>query len=223
MTTVYRLVGKGTTSNGVATMTQKTDNEGETWSSCDGYVGTGKGNLNFIASTDSTITSTSLISNEYEVLDAIYYDSASTDTKERYFINDDYDTGIGYNSSDKAIEITCGTNKGYNWCDIRTNYPSYQTAPIKLNSLTGKTVKFKATVTGLDGKRMALRIIDGQSQRVLVDSGWFTNDGEHETPSYSFASDRTASVIFRVTPHTSLDDWNSGTSYEIKDFKVYVV
>jgi len=78
MAITYRLIGKGTTSNGVAHMTKKTTNGGSTWTDCNGYTGTGKGRLNLIASTDSTITSGSLQSEPYELLDALFYDNGLT-------------------------------------------------------------------------------------------------------------------------------------------------
>ena len=72
----YVLIGYGTTnSNGVATMTH--DKDGNT---VNGYTGTGAGELNLVASTDNTITESSLLSETYSILDSIIYIKGDTVT-----------------------------------------------------------------------------------------------------------------------------------------------
>jgi len=82
MTTIYRLIGKGTTdSNGIAHMDYSTSDGGSTWtdiSSNPGYTGTGAGLVELVASTDSTITTNSVKSDPYEIIDALFYDDGLT-------------------------------------------------------------------------------------------------------------------------------------------------
>lgn len=70
----YRYLGYGTTnSQGVA----KLDHDANGYEISHSYTGTGVGKVDVVASLDSSITSSSVVSNTYEVLDATFYDTAS--------------------------------------------------------------------------------------------------------------------------------------------------
>ena len=73
MTVTYRYLGYGTTdSNGVALLDH--DANGDTISHS--YTGTGAGKIDVVASTDHPISSGSLQSERYDILDCLYYDKA---------------------------------------------------------------------------------------------------------------------------------------------------
>lgn len=76
--TNYRLIGIGRTdSNGVAV--------------CDtNYVGTGKGKVDIIASTDNPIVQGSLLSETYEVLDCVKYDTGIQGSATNIYTNATY-------------------------------------------------------------------------------------------------------------------------------------
>ena len=76
MTVSYRFIGKGTTdANGVAHITE--DANGDTVSP-PGYVGVGAGEIDVVASVDKPISSGSVVSQPYEVLDCYKYDGGTT-------------------------------------------------------------------------------------------------------------------------------------------------
>ena len=73
----YVYLGYGVTdSNGIA----KLDHNASGTSIDHSYTGTGAGEIDVVASLDSTITGSSIVSNNYEVLDALYYDKALSGT-----------------------------------------------------------------------------------------------------------------------------------------------
>lgn len=73
MTVSYRYIGKGTTdANGVAHITE--DAEGNDISSNPGYTGVGAGEIDVVASVDKPITTGSIQSNTYEIIDGILSD-----------------------------------------------------------------------------------------------------------------------------------------------------
>ena len=74
----YRYIGYGTTNaNGVATLDHDANGNALSHS----YTGVGAGEIDFVASTDSTITSISIVSEPFGVLDCIFYDEATTNAK----------------------------------------------------------------------------------------------------------------------------------------------
>ena len=85
---LFKLFGKGVTgSDGIAHITQKTSDNGETWTDTTGYTGTGKGEVDFVASLDKPITSGSLQSETYSITDAIYYDTGISGTASDIWYN----------------------------------------------------------------------------------------------------------------------------------------
>lgn len=81
--TSYRYLGYGVTdSNGVAHLDH--DSSGNP---INGYTGTGAGEVDVIASTDNPITSGSIVSETYSVLDALFYDDGISDSISNYYIN----------------------------------------------------------------------------------------------------------------------------------------
>ena len=94
----YRLIGSATTdSSGVATIN---------------YTGKGNGRINLIASNTNPITSSSLVSNSYEVLDTINYDEAITGhTKKTYWYLNRGNMTIA--EGDDGTTITDSNSSGY--------------------------------------------------------------------------------------------------------------
>ena len=74
--TNYKFIGTGTTdATGVARLTK--DPQGQT---INGYVGSGNGEIDFVASLDNPIVDGSIVSETLSVLDALFYDSGTTGT-----------------------------------------------------------------------------------------------------------------------------------------------
>lgn len=76
---MYRYIGKGVTdNNGVAHLTENADGE-----TVEGYVGTGKGLTQFVASTDkpADISDSSLLSETYEIWDTLFFDNCTDNSK----------------------------------------------------------------------------------------------------------------------------------------------
>ena len=141
MTVTYRCIGKGVTDeNGVAHMTHSTSDGGSTWtdiSSNPGYVGTGKGLVDLCASPDdpSTIDESSLVSEPYPVLDALFKDIGTLS---------DYGTWTSSDFTD-ATRISRDTE-----CTTLTPQDNYDT---QQQSVTGTdfAVEFDCNLTYSDG------------------------------------------------------------------------
>lgn len=81
--TTYKFIGTGETdASGVARLTK--DPQGQT---INGYVGSGVGEVDFIASLDNPIVDGSIVSEPYPVIDAIYYDTGITGTASDIWYN----------------------------------------------------------------------------------------------------------------------------------------
>jgi len=114
----YRYLGYGVTNdNGVAQLTH--DANGDLISNGGGYVGTGAGELDVIASLDNPITSGSVVSDTYQVIDALLRDGGTDSDKNNsmwnnttYFTRNTNDTTVQYtNSGSGAVEVCRFNNK----------------------------------------------------------------------------------------------------------------
>ena len=194
---VLRFLGESVTdSNGLAVLP-------------DGYTGTGAGLVDIVAKT--TIDESTVVSQPYEVLDCIYYDDMSSDRNTNYYFNGTDGTSITYDSTNQALKITCGTNNARNYVDLRTS-----NSALNLNDVKGKTVRFKVTITGLNGKRIKLSLNGGT---IPSPNGFFATDGEHYEDCV-IDSDATI-VVFAISPLSS--DWSQGDTYSFKDFEIYPI
>ena len=195
-----RYLGYGyTNAQGIAKL--EFDADGEPLSHS--YTGVGAGKIDIVAESGS------LQSETYSILDAIYYDDCSTDTKSKYYINNADGTAKSYENN--SIKVVCGTNSSRNYLFLRTQENSGLLA-----SLQGNTVKFKCDITGLNGKTVRAQIRYNAS----TSSGYtsITSDGTIETNSLTIPSDAT-NVSFEIIPQ----DWSSGDTYYCKNFTVYPV
>ena len=118
-----RLIGYGyTNSQGVATLDYDTDDD-----EIDGYTGTGAGLMNFRAEMhdDSTV-----VSSTYEVIDALFFDEATDNTKASQYsfpsgVTPSYDetngTTISYASTGNKY-VSFKINNSTTWRDENTDY-----------------------------------------------------------------------------------------------------
>ena len=89
--TSYRYLGSATTdANGIAKYN---------------FTGSGAGEIDFIASLDNPITSSSIVSVPCNVLDCIYYDPVNSDTSSNYYLNTNV-ADISYDNSNLVITAT---------------------------------------------------------------------------------------------------------------------
>ena len=126
----YRCVGWGTTnSSGVATLDYDADGNPLLTS---GYKGQGEGLVNFVASAEnpSAINSSSDVSSTYEVIDALFFDEATDNTKASQYsfpsgVTPSYDetngTTISYASTGNKY-VSFKINNSTTWRDENTDY-----------------------------------------------------------------------------------------------------
>lgn len=211
---MYRYIGKGITDDkGVAHLTE--NSEGETVT---GYVGEGKGLTQFVASTDkpADISDSSLQSEIFVAIDAIYSDDATIDRNKNYYINGADGTSISYDSTQKALKIICGSNLGRNYVQLMSS-----NSALDLSEIVGKTVRFKANVFGLDGKQIRLDVYDNGTS--LGSSEYSSVEGERYVDA-TIPSNPNTPIIFRITPNSSQSAlWSQGVTYYFKDFTIYPI
>ena len=103
MTATYNYLGYGVTdSNGKAKL--EYDSEGDPLTHS--YTGTGAGKVDIVASLDSEIDESSLVSETYEVLDTLFYDTGVTDGNTKWA----YSNNFTINRTSDGTEISSTTN-----------------------------------------------------------------------------------------------------------------
>ena len=137
----------------------------------------------------------------YEVIDAIYYDPVTSDTTNNYYLNTT-NTSISY--TDGKIVVTNLNNNG-SYCDLRT----------LLNSVKGKTVRFKVDVevTNLEAR---LEFLPKGSPTVY--SNYTSTDATLQIDSIDVPNDAT-NGFFRINTRYG----SEGASFKFKNFTVYLV
>ena len=65
----------------------------------------------------------------------------SSDTNANYYLNTSSGTSLTYDSTNKQLTITCGSNSSQNYIDLRTS-----NSALDLDSIKGKTVRFKSDI-----------------------------------------------------------------------------
>ena len=179
--TSYRYLGYGVTnSNGVAHLDH--DPQGNP---INGYTGTGAGEVDVIASTDNPISSGSIVSETYEVLDCLYIDKCTSDD------HANWNNTTGFSWSDGKCTITASSSI----------FPRITTA------LTGDfEAVFYASMTS------AIRLIVYDSSNVSSQNKWIMNASGTLTDEYLYRIKR---VDGDWTVQHSTDDgatWSSAYS-----------
>ena len=176
-----RLIGTGTTDeNGNVTIS---------------YTGTGAGKLQIVAECGS------LQSETYEIVDAIYYDPATSDRSSDYYLNTTY-TSITFADNKYTLGYSGSTGA---YVDIRS----------LTNALLGKIITVSVDVE-LGSVETRLQVINGSANVSATDyvTGTTTLKLENvELPSTS------TQLIFRVTSRNV----NNGDSIKFKNLKIYIV
>lgn len=176
----YRLIGTGTTNaQGIARCSNN-------------YVGTGKGEVDIVASTDNPIVEGSLVSETYELIDCMVFDGMEDTTYQSYYsfsnsANLSYSTDWAVTGS-KSLKWDYETNTGaYNYWGIMYQTSS-SSGTFLISSLLGESLRFKADV------KSSCDFVSAQNkgfyigvycQAPSLGSGWKTlgtvmvNSGEH--------------------------------------------
>ena len=154
MTVNYVYLGYGTTDeNGEC----KLDHDANGNPISHSYTGTGAGKVDIVASLDSEIDESSLVSETYELIDAIFYDKAVTGHKNTNWLNVS-------NSFLETIEDD-GTILAYNrtsgWATIYANSNSASTFPFSI----GSVVEFDVVSCT---NEMRLQFYDGTTGRLQI-------------------------------------------------------
>ena len=160
------------------------------------YTGTGVGDVSVIVSYGSLLQET------YEVIDAIYFDSASSDNTSRYAFNTSVGNSLTF--EDGYYLMTGGNSSRY------INYTMSN-----VSALIGKTIRIEADLNTSDN--VALGIFPHNSEGYVNHlSNWFEGEG-----TFHFdveLSDTTMdSCLFRVYVKTT------NATVEIKNFKIYPI
>ena len=204
----YRYLGYGVTDEkGIA----KLDHDPQGRAIEHSYTGSGAGKVDIVASLDSEIGDSSLVSETYGLYDCIYYDGATSNKNSNYFIMSTDGTSISYENN--SYKITCGSNTARNYVDLRSNNPA-----LNVNDLKGKKVKFEVNITGLNGKSIRLDAWDSSTS--LGTTPYSSSDGNRSL-EVTIPSNPTL-LLFRVSPLNN-EVWHQGDTYYFKDFMIYPI
>lgn len=164
------------------------------------YTGVGYGECNFMATTRNGIDD-ELNSSIIKMIDAIFYDDASSDKSSNYYINSHYGTTLTYNNGYYILSL--GTSANY--ADLRSI----------TNDVKGKTVNFEVDVV-LNGASVRTRVYNGNNP--FKSSAYTTTDGTITLENIEIPSDAT-SIILRLERRYTDD----GNSIKFKNWRVYSV
>jgi len=175
------LIGTVTTdSNGEATFT---------------YTGGGLGRIGFSAEHGT------FQSEIYDVIDALFYDPATSDRSNAYYLNTTY-TSISYANNKYTVSYT-GSSGAY--VDIRS----------LTNSVLGKTVNVSVDIE-TSNVETRLRLINGSTP--IASTEYISTDGTLELTGVEIP-DTASSIIFRIESRNT----QSGDSIKFKNWNVYFV
>ena len=178
----YHWIEATTGSDGVATVS---------------YTGKGTGKLNIQAFANRRIISSGIFS----LIDAIFYDDASTDQSSGYYINSVGGTSLSY--SDGYYILSFGTSSTY--VDLRSI----------VDDVKGKTVNFEVDVV-LTGAEVRTRVYNGNT--AIKSSEYTTTDGTILLENIEIPSDAT-NVPFRLERRNT----STASSIKFKNWRVYSV
>lgn len=185
-----RKIGEATTdSNGIASFD---------------YTGVGAGLLNIIAKLKDSTLQTEIFALE----DCIYYDSATSDTSSRYYLDTSKNNSIAF--SDGSLVFTCGSQ--YRYVQLGGN-----NGVSNVSDYTGKNVIFKADVqTSSKVKINIIEYVDGYVV-ITTDNTEIQEDGTI-TGKASISSNATR-VLFRVDAINS----TQGDVIRINNLRIYPI
>lgn len=159
------------------------------------YTGTGIGDVTF------EVTYDTLLQETYELIDAIYYDTATSDQSSNYYYTPI--GGVSFSYQNNWYVLTLGTSANY----------------VQLNGLTdnvkGKTINFEVELE-LNGASTRLEVY-ADSTRIGY-SPYSTSNGVLSISDLAIPSDAT-NVYFRIVRRYTDD----GDSIKFKNFKLYQI
>jgi len=137
----------------------------------------------------------------YDVIDAVFYDPATSDRSNAYYLNTTY-TSISYADNKYTISYT-GSSGAY--VDIRS----------LTNSVLGKTVNVSVDIE-TSNVETRLRVINGSTP--IASTDYISTDGTLELTGVEIP-DTASSIIFRIESRNT----QSGDSIKFKNWKVYPI
>ena len=210
--TSYNYLGYGVTdSNGVAKL--KYDSEGQEMDHS--YTGVGAGEVDVLASTDNPITSSSIVSETYSVIDTLFYDNAvgSTSTLSRW---------NGYTNFEIVGDDT-GTLVTNSNANNRYLYPKQSSVWIENNSVIeftyvshngGVIIRCNNGTSNADTYLGSLSLTNGDIVKVKI----LDNKIEYYKNDVKLSLDKTYTV---GTSYVAFILNNS--SVKFRDFKIYPI
>ena len=107
---VYKYLGYGVTdSNGVA----KLDHDAEGQELQHSYTGVGAGEVDVLASLDNPVSSGSIVSEIYSVLDGLYFEDGASDKSANWNLSN-----VGYSSNGEYVTLN-NASDGNRWCTLK--------------------------------------------------------------------------------------------------------
>ena len=207
--TSYRYLGYGTTdANGVAHLKKNASSQ-----DVDGYVGTGAGEVDVIASLDNPISQGSIVSGTYPVLDTKFYDKGLSGTGEH---NDDW--SYTRMSAERTSEGTVLTPSGAWAYAYVTSSSTYFNCPFVVEFTVvalSDSPQFRVANPSNTQNAFGLNWLGDYRFEFRTDSVIVKVNGE--TKTNSFTLDRTNGLNLFFTLDTTTD------RVTYKDFKVYPI
>lgn len=203
----YRLIGIGRTdSNGVAV--------------CDtNYVGTGKGKVDIIASTENPIVQGSLQSGTYNVLDCVSYDAGiygDSNTRDVYYYTNGLTRTVETDGSGTTFSVTNGNSSALNFWGTSDGTPCI----IEMDIVS---MDSSLTLYGRDNITLESTSISINPVFAVGNTLKIKYDGEYvqiyygDTPSTKISASVTGNFGFYLLKSWSSSSWN----LKIKNFKCY--
>ena len=211
--TTYTYLGYGTTdSNGVA----KLDHDANGDAIDHSYTGTGAGEIDVVASVDKPIASGSVVSTTYEVLDAIFYITGTTDTGNWQYNTSN--TSLSY--SDDGTHIAGG---GY--CTLKVNNSTHYFDGT--NDLCFEFDIKPAHTTQLryvnkDNGEGAICNISSSTEFVHVKLVYSASNNKI-TPYINGTQGTDASTSNTATIGMNIQDWSNTLDVYVKNLRVYPI
>ena len=196
----YRYLGYGVTnSNGIA----KLDHDSEGNPIAHSYTGVGAGKVDLVASLDDSIDEGSILSETYSIIDALYYDDATSDNTSTYSKTN---CTLVFDS-DKYI-LTCSSDGN---C-----YVQFEATGTALTNCLGKSMKFEFDIVSATANIRAVIYQQVNGSWSNVSSTGATSGNINVTSDINPSASR---VQFRINAN---DLGTSGTC-NLKNLMVYPI
>jgi hypothetical protein len=163
MTTTYTPIGYGITDeNGIAKLDHDMNGDSLTHS----YTGTGAGKVDIVASLDSEIDESSLVSETYELIDAIMYDMATTGNKNNSWWN--YGNRLTLTTdNDGTVLSNNGSSNGFYYA-----YPNGTTVTSDTNSYVYNEIAFEFDIIDYNANTDGGLIFYDGTKQLYVNFEW---------------------------------------------------